>query len=243
MAETEPANNTNHIHTTTVSGPTTTTTTTVPAGGLAAPDGITATDGASTVNNLTRVNTSDNNSQKKEKDDQQVNVSEKNTEESTVKGEKAIVVDESMLLTGKKLALAHIGFLLSVLTFLFFVFILFLFSPTRDIDANGISRAIFCVALDQTIVATALPKLASQFNALDQLTWVVSAYFCESPLLLSLSPFSILCSTPPLSSSCFCHSAVFPVFVILSSLLYSSRDPLGKRTSWPWGLCPCCSVP
>ncbi|KAG9043640.1 hypothetical protein FS842_001739, partial [Serendipita sp. 407] len=149
MAETEPANNTNHIHTTTVSGPTTTTATTVPAGGLTAPDGITATDGASTVNNLTRVNTSDNNSQKKEKDDQQVNVSEKNTEESTVKGEKAIVVDESMLLTGKKLALAHIGFLL----------------------------AIFCVALDQTIVATALPKLASQFNALDQLTWVVSAYF------------------------------------------------------------------
>ncbi|KAG8814318.1 hypothetical protein FRC19_001830 [Serendipita sp. 401] len=117
MAETEPANNTNHIHTTTVSGPTTTTATTVPAGGLTAPDGTAATDGVSTVNNLTRVNTSDNNSQKKEKDDQQVNVSEKNTEESAVKGEKAIVVDESMLLTGKKLALAHIGFLLSVLPF------------------------------------------------------------------------------------------------------------------------------
>lgn len=58
-------------------------------------------------------------------------------------------IDESKLLTGRKLALAHIGFLL----------------------------AIFCVALDQTIVATALPKLASRFNALDQLTWVVSAYF------------------------------------------------------------------
>lgn len=55
----------------------------------------------------------------------------------------------STLLTGRKLALAHIGFLM----------------------------AIFCVALDQTIVATALPKLASEFQALDQLTWVVSAYF------------------------------------------------------------------
>ncbi|KAG8810908.1 hypothetical protein FRC17_002709 [Serendipita sp. 399] len=114
----------------------------------------TTTDGASTVNNLTRVNsTSDTNNELK-KDDQQVRVSEKNEEgtinESSKDQNKAVPAgDESMLLTGKKLVLAHIGFLL----------------------------AIFCVALDQTIVATALPKLASQFNALDQLTWVVSAYF------------------------------------------------------------------
>jgi hypothetical protein len=37
----------------------------------------------------------------------------------------------------------------------------------------------FVATLDQTMVATALPKLASQFHALDQLTWVVSAFFCE----------------------------------------------------------------
>jgi EmrB/QacA subfamily drug resistance transporter len=51
-----------------------------------------------------------------------------------------------------------------------------LLKKKKDSFANPRS-AIFCVALDQTIVATALPKLASQFNALDQLTWVVSAYF------------------------------------------------------------------
>lgn len=54
------------------------------------------------------------------------------------------------LLTGRKLAFAHTGFLLAVLLF----------------------------ALDQTIVSTALPVLASKFDALDKLTWVVSAYFC-----------------------------------------------------------------
>lgn len=59
-------------------------------------------------------------------------------------------VDDSLILTGKRLFLAHTGFLL----------------------------AVFCFSLDQTIVATALPKLASEFNALDQLTWVISVYFC-----------------------------------------------------------------
>lgn len=38
-------------------------------------------------------------------------------------------------------------------------------------------RRIFLVALDQTIVATAIPRIASQFNALDQVTWIASAYF------------------------------------------------------------------
>jgi hypothetical protein len=37
----------------------------------------------------------------------------------------------------------------------------------------------FVASLDQSMVATALPKLASEFKALDQLTWVVSAFFCE----------------------------------------------------------------
>lgn len=57
----------------------------------------------------------------------------------------------SHILTGRRLLLVHSGFLGAVLLF----------------------------ALDQTIVATALPVLASKFNALDQLTWVVSAYFCK----------------------------------------------------------------
>ncbi|CCA75873.1 probable DHA14-like major facilitator; ABC transporter, partial [Serendipita indica DSM 11827] len=66
-------------------------------------------------------------------------------------------VDESMILTGRKLALAHVGFLM----------------------------AVFCFSLDQLIVSTALPNLASYFNALDRLTWVVSVYFlCTAGLML-----------------------------------------------------------
>ncbi|PVF94123.1 ABC transporter [Serendipita vermifera] len=76
--------------------------------------------------------------------------------------------DESYLLTGKKLALAHTGFLL----------------------------AAFCVALDQTIVSTALPKLASQFNALDELTWVVSAYFLtQAGLMLTFGQILTIASS------------------------------------------------
>jgi hypothetical protein len=67
------------------------------------------------------------------------------------------IADESRLLTGRRLALVHAGFLMAVLLF----------------------------ALDQTIVSTALPVLASKFDALSQLTWVVSAYFCSS------SPFPL----------------------------------------------------
>ncbi|OLL26095.1 putative HC-toxin efflux carrier TOXA [Neolecta irregularis DAH-3] len=57
--------------------------------------------------------------------------------------------DLRLVLSGKKLALAFTGLLLSILL----------------------------VALDQTIVATALPVIASQFSALDQVTWIASAYF------------------------------------------------------------------
>ncbi|EIN09916.1 transporter [Punctularia strigosozonata HHB-11173 SS5] len=37
--------------------------------------------------------------------------------------------------------------------------------------------SVFLVALDQTIIGTALPRIVSHFNALDQVTWVASAYF------------------------------------------------------------------
>lgn len=74
--------------------------------------------------------------------------------------------DDEQWLTGKKLLLAHTGFLL----------------------------AVFCFALDQTIVATALPKLASEFQALDQLTWVVSAYFLtQAGLMLALGQVLTIC--------------------------------------------------
>ncbi|KAL7411362.1 ABC transporter [Mrakia frigida] len=64
---------------------------------------------------------------------------------------------EKKYLTGSKLALVFIAMLLSV----------------------------FLIALDQTIVATALPVIASEFQALDQITWIISAYFLtQAPLIL-----------------------------------------------------------
>ena len=40
----------------------------------------------------------------------------------------------------------------------------------------GIMLAMFLGALDQTIVATALPTIGWDFNALDNISWVVTAY-------------------------------------------------------------------
>ncbi|GAA5917435.1 hypothetical protein JCM6882_008662 [Rhodosporidiobolus microsporus] len=65
---------------------------------------------------------------------------------------------ESRILTGKKLALVFTGMLLS----------------------------IFLVALDQTILAPALPVIASKFNALDQIAWIASAYFLTQCAFLLL---------------------------------------------------------
>lgn len=41
-------------------------------------------------------------------------------------------------------------------------------------------------ALDQTIVSTALPRIASDFNALDQLSWVVTSYLIASAITTPL---------------------------------------------------------
>jgi MFS family permease len=40
--------------------------------------------------------------------------------------------------------------------------------------------------LDQTILAPAIPVIASQFQALDQLAWIASAYFLTQAALLLL---------------------------------------------------------
>ncbi|CAG8575988.1 10983_t:CDS:2, partial [Ambispora leptoticha] len=40
----------------------------------------------------------------------------------------------------------------------------------------GLGFGVFLSALDQTIVATALPRIASDFNALNQISWVGTAY-------------------------------------------------------------------
>ncbi|SCV67930.1 BQ2448_51 [Microbotryum intermedium] len=65
---------------------------------------------------------------------------------------------ESKYLTGKKLAIVFIGMLMSV----------------------------WLIALDQTILAPALPVIASKFNALDQIAWIASGYFLTQTAFLLL---------------------------------------------------------
>ncbi|BGP04230.1 hypothetical protein JCM10049v2_000028 [Rhodotorula toruloides] len=65
---------------------------------------------------------------------------------------------ESKYLTGTKLVLVFVGMLLSILL----------------------------VALDQTILAPALPVIASKFQALDQIAWIASAYFLTQTAFLLL---------------------------------------------------------
>ncbi|CAI7622651.1 unnamed protein product [Penicillium crustosum] len=45
---------------------------------------------------------------------------------------------------------------------------------------TSILFAMFLVALDRTIIATAVPRIANQFNALDDLSWYASAYLLTS---------------------------------------------------------------
>ncbi|KAL5513629.1 hypothetical protein ACEPAH_4028 [Sanghuangporus vaninii] len=45
------------------------------------------------------------------------------------------------------------------------------------IGVNNFDNPFFLVALDQTILSTALPTIASRFDAVKDLSWIASAYF------------------------------------------------------------------
>ena len=45
---------------------------------------------------------------------------------------------------------------------------------------GSLMLTMFLAALDQTVVGTALPRITSEFNALGQLSWVVTAYLLAS---------------------------------------------------------------
>lgn len=47
----------------------------------------------------------------------------------------------------------------------------------------GLSLGFFVATLDQTIVATALPTISSDFNALDHITWVATSYLLTTTAL------------------------------------------------------------
>lgn len=61
--------------------------------------------------------------------------------------------------------------------------------PIRQklIIMGAVMTGMFLAALDQTIVGTALPKILTEFNALEQLSWVVTAYLLASTIAVPIS--------------------------------------------------------
>jgi MFS family permease len=59
---------------------------------------------------------------------------------------------------------------------------------TRDKIAilGGIMLGMLLAALDQTIVATAMPRIVQEFNALSHLSWVFTAYMLASAITVPI---------------------------------------------------------
>lgn len=51
----------------------------------------------------------------------------------------------------------------------------------------AVMSGLFLAALDQTIVGTALPKILTEFNALKELTWVITAYLLTSTVTVPIA--------------------------------------------------------
>lgn len=50
----------------------------------------------------------------------------------------------------------------------------------------GVMLAMFLAALDQTIVATAMPKIVEEFHGLEHLSWVVTSYMLTSTVIVPI---------------------------------------------------------
>jgi EmrB/QacA subfamily drug resistance transporter len=50
----------------------------------------------------------------------------------------------------------------------------------------GVMLALFLAALDQTIVATALPRIVQEFHGLEHLSWVVASYLLASTVVVPI---------------------------------------------------------
>lgn len=71
----------------------------------------------------------------------------------------------------------------------------------------GILMAVFLISLDQTIVATANPVIASQFNALSKISWITSSYFLTQVGTLMLH--GQLCTLIPVKWIFLVNIAIF----------------------------------
>lgn len=84
---------------------------------------------------------------------------------------------------------------------------------------SGIMLATLLAALDQTIVATALPRIASDLRGFEELSWVVSAYLITSTITIPLyGKFSDLYGRRRLMAAAIC------VFVVGSVLCAAASN-------------------
>ena len=51
----------------------------------------------------------------------------------------------------------------------------------------SVMASLFLVALDQTIIATALGKIVEDFNAFDSLSWIVTAYLLTQTITVPIA--------------------------------------------------------
>ena len=51
----------------------------------------------------------------------------------------------------------------------------------------GVMSAMLLAALDQTIVATAMPRIVQELNGLEHLSWVFTAYLLASTVVVPIS--------------------------------------------------------
>ncbi|KAJ5372885.1 Major facilitator superfamily domain general substrate transporter [Penicillium concentricum] len=118
----------------------------------------------------------------------------------------------------------------------------------------GLCLCVFCVALDNTIIATAIPKITDQFNSLEDVGWYGSSYLlttCAVSLmfgklytfysikwiyLIALFIFeigSLVCAVTPSSVGLICGRAIAGLgaagLFSGSVLIISKSVPLAKR--------------
>jgi hypothetical protein len=72
----------------------------------------------------------------------------------------------------------------------------------------ALCMAVFLVALDQTIISTAIPKITDQFDSINDIGWYGSAYLLTTTALQPTfgriyTIFSV--SLPPISSGLLCY--------------------------------------
>ena len=58
---------------------------------------------------------------------------------------------------------------------------------TKIIIMLSVMASLFLVALDQTIIATALGRIVEEFNAFDSLSWIVTAYLLTTTITVPIA--------------------------------------------------------